>query len=191
MRVAVLSTSSPRAAAAVVEGQTVLAFGAELAPRQAEAALFQVLARALNDAGLALSQMQGFVADVGPGSFTGVRVGVTVAKTLGWAQGVRVAGITSFDLIADGAVAVPSRREMYLLREAPGATPREVRAGEFKAANMVGYGNAFAEQRYPDPRRMSLYLGALTWSAPEELLPWYVLEPGISRPKTPYPYVSE
>lgn len=191
MKVAVLSTSSPQVAVAILDGKTVLSFGAELAPMQAEAALFRVLALALEEAALELPQVEGFIADIGPGSFTGVRVGVTVAKTLAWAQGVTVAGIASFDLIADGAVAVPSRREMYLLREAPGALPREVREEEFEVEAVAGYGSALAEQRYPDPRRASLYLEALTWLPPEELLPWYVLEPGTSRPKTPYPHVSE
>ncbi len=37
---------------------------------------------------------------VGPGSFTGLRVGVTAAKVLSWASGCRLVGISSFDLLA-------------------------------------------------------------------------------------------
>ncbi len=37
---------------------------------------------------------------VGPGSFTGLRVGVTAAKVLAWASGCRLVGISSFDLLA-------------------------------------------------------------------------------------------
>jgi tRNA threonylcarbamoyladenosine biosynthesis protein TsaB len=191
MKVAVLSTSSPRAAVAILDGGSVLAFGGELAPRQAEAALFRVLARALDEAGLTLPEVEGFIADIGPGSFTGVRVGVTVAKTLAWAQGVKVAGISSFDLISDGAVAVPSRRNLYLLRAEAEASPTEVRAEAMGTIGLKGYGSAFVEQQYPDPRRAALHLNTLTWLAPEELLPWYVLEPGISSPKTPFRDVSE
>ena len=37
---------------------------------------------------------------VGPGSFTGLRVGVTAAKVLAWACGCRLVGISAFDLVA-------------------------------------------------------------------------------------------
>jgi tRNA threonylcarbamoyladenosine biosynthesis protein TsaB len=36
----------------------------------------------------------------GPGSFTGLRVGVTAAKTLAWATGARLVGISGFEVIA-------------------------------------------------------------------------------------------
>lgn len=191
MRVLVLSTSSPQAAAALLDGTRVIAFRSQHAPRQAEAALFQVIASVLEEAEASLADIGGFIADVGPGSFTGVRVGVTVAKTLAWAQGARVGGVPSFDLIADGTVAVPSRRDMYLLRDEPGAAPREVSATDQALTGASGYGKAFSAPLYPDPRRAVLCLEGLRWIAPEELLPWYVLEPGISTPKTPYPRVSE
>lgn len=191
MKTIVLSTSSPQASVAVIDAGAVLAYGTRLAPRQAEAALFDVLDGALKESGVALADVGGLIADVGPGSFTGVRVGVTVAKTLAWARGVQVAGVTSFDLIAGGAVAIPSRREMYLLRRDPAASPEEVPVSDPALKRAVGYGKAFTAPLYPDPRRAALHLDTLQWLAPEELLPWYVLEPGISQPKTPYPRVSE
>ncbi|MER3414424.1 MAG: tRNA (adenosine(37)-N6)-threonylcarbamoyltransferase complex dimerization subunit type 1 TsaB [Armatimonadota bacterium] len=191
MKSIVLSTSSPQAAVAVLDGSAVVAFQAEFAPRQAEAALFQALNHAMVHAGVSLAEVEGFIADVGPGSFTGVRVGVTVTKTLAWALGLKVSGVSSFDLIADGAVAVPSRREMYLLRNESVTGVVEVPAFSADLAAAAGYGKAFPEPAYPDPRRVASQIDGLRWVAPEELLPWYVLEPGISEPKTPYPRVSE
>lgn len=191
MKTLVISTSSPQVAVAILDRATVLAHSEEHAPRQAEAALFGALQRTFEEAGTSLTEIQGIVADVGPGSFTGVRVGVTVVKTLAWSQGMKVAGIPSFELIAEGAVAVPSRREMYLLRDKAAGSPKEVTGEEAIRAGAVGYGQAFSLPLYPDPRRAALSIGQLKWIAPEELLPWYILEPGISKPKTPYPRVSE
>lgn len=47
----------------------------------------------------------------GPGSFTGLRVGVTTAKALAWAGGARLVGVSAFDLVARRAAhALPGHR---------------------------------------------------------------------------------
>lgn len=57
----------------------------------------------LAQAGSNLEALTGVVVDRGPGSFTGVRVGVTCAKTLAYALGIPVAGVLSLDLLAHAA----------------------------------------------------------------------------------------
>lgn len=54
----------------------------------------------LRDAGLQPGDLAGIVVDRGPGSFTGVRVGVTCAKTLAFALAVPTVGITSLEALA-------------------------------------------------------------------------------------------
>jgi tRNA threonylcarbamoyladenosine biosynthesis protein TsaB len=49
-----------------------------------------------------LSQIDGFAVTVGPGSFTGLRVGITTAKTLAMACGKKILGINTLDLLALG-----------------------------------------------------------------------------------------
>jgi tRNA threonylcarbamoyladenosine biosynthesis protein TsaB len=44
----------------------------------------------------------------GPGSFTGLRVGVALGKTLAWATGATLVGVSGFDLIARRVEAAPS-----------------------------------------------------------------------------------
>ncbi len=64
--------------------------------------------------------------DVGPGSFTGVRLGVTAAKTLAFALGVPVVGVTSLLALAQGA---PRRARVLAVRDAGRGTVYAVLLG--------------------------------------------------------------
>jgi tRNA threonylcarbamoyladenosine biosynthesis protein TsaB len=77
--------------------------------------LLPTVARLLGDAGLAPQALGGLAVDVGPGSFTGVRVGVTAGKSLAFALGVPVVGVTSLDALAVGA---PAAESVLALRDA-------------------------------------------------------------------------
>lgn len=58
------------------------------------------------DAGCARAQLRGIVVGLGPGSYTGLRIACTTARTLGFALGIPVGGIGSFEAsgtqLADG-----------------------------------------------------------------------------------------
>jgi tRNA threonylcarbamoyladenosine biosynthesis protein TsaB len=54
----------------------------------------------LREAGLSIHDVTGIAVDVGPGSFTGVRVGVTAAKTLAYALDVPAAPVVSLEALA-------------------------------------------------------------------------------------------
>ncbi|OGR58015.1 MAG: tRNA (adenosine(37)-N6)-threonylcarbamoyltransferase complex dimerization subunit type 1 TsaB [Desulfobacula sp. RIFOXYB2_FULL_45_6] len=53
-----------------------------------------------NRTGLKLNDIDGFVVARGPGSFTGLRIGISVIKGLSYAVGKPVAGVSSLDGIA-------------------------------------------------------------------------------------------
>lgn len=62
--------------------------------------LMPLVRELLGGAGLAPADLTGIVVGVGPGPFTGLRVGVVTALTLGEVLGVAVHGVCSLDVVA-------------------------------------------------------------------------------------------
>jgi tRNA threonylcarbamoyladenosine biosynthesis protein TsaB len=74
----------------------------------------------LAESGVEPRQLDGVVVGTGPGSFTGVRMGIAAARTLALALDVPVAGVSTLVALAAGAEgAVPvvdaGRREVFVL----------------------------------------------------------------------------
>jgi tRNA threonylcarbamoyl adenosine modification protein YeaZ len=70
----------------------------------------------LADAGLAMAGLDAIVTGLGPGPYTGLRVGVVSAAALGDALGLPVAGVCTHDAIGTGARTVVTdarRKEVY------------------------------------------------------------------------------
>lgn len=174
------STSSPVCSVALIHEGRVLASAREPARQSASGVCLSLLDRCLADAGASLEEANGFAADLGPGSFTGVRVGVALAKTLAFATGRPAGGAAAFDLMSPGPAAVPARRGQWLLR-VPGGDP--VLVGPEGLGGAAAYGPDLQSETFPLAEafaRLGVALGP-----PEGLLPCYVLPPSISTPKRP------
>lgn len=65
----------------------------------------------LNASDLQPQQLNAFAVGVGPGSYTGVRIGVTVAKTFAWTHGMALIAVSSLAAMALGGL------EAYYLRQ--------------------------------------------------------------------------
>jgi tRNA threonylcarbamoyladenosine biosynthesis protein TsaB len=54
----------------------------------------------MKDCGIEPKQLTKIVVAKGPGSYTGVRIGVTIAKTLAWSLNIPIVGVSSLEILA-------------------------------------------------------------------------------------------
>ena len=109
MRGIVLDTCTERGVVAIVEGTNII-FQAQLPfGLQNAQFLLPTLQAGLKDASIELNTLAYIATGVGPGSYTGIRVGVTVAKTLAFACRMPIVGICTLDVFVpdnEGSFAV-------------------------------------------------------------------------------------
>ncbi len=94
-------TSAGTSVALVADGR-VLAEAAEPGTRRHAEEVGALLRRALNEAGVSPREVAGVVAGMGPGPFTGLRIGIAAARAFAFAIGVPVHPVVSHDAIAYG-----------------------------------------------------------------------------------------
>jgi tRNA threonylcarbamoyladenosine biosynthesis protein TsaB len=98
-----LSTSTPRGSAAILDGGRLLATAAYEDLRGHAERLFGAIDEVLAAAGVERAAIDAIGCDVGPGSFTGVRVAVASAKGIALALGIPAVGVTSLEAMAVAA----------------------------------------------------------------------------------------
>jgi tRNA threonylcarbamoyladenosine biosynthesis protein TsaB len=105
MIVLAFDTSTTGCAAAVLDGATVLARGeAPMGAGQSEA-LMPLLHDVMARAGMDWKRLELIAVTVGPGSFTGLRIGLAAARGLALALGVPVACVSTPEALAAGTPA--------------------------------------------------------------------------------------
>ncbi len=127
-------TATPAVTVALYDGAAVLAECTTVDARRHGELLAPGIARVLAEAGADRSALTGVAVGVGPGPFTGLRVGLVTARALGEALALPVHGVCSLDVLAFGAalpgpfaVATDARRkEVYWA----GYADRRTRLGE-------------------------------------------------------------
>jgi tRNA threonylcarbamoyladenosine biosynthesis protein TsaB len=130
MRVLAFDCSGASCAAAVLVDDRVAAQRFVAMERGQAEALLPMIDAVLREAGVTVSALDLLAVTTGPGSFTGLRIGLAAARGLVLASGVASIGITSFDAIpisesaAPTVIALDSKREELFLHRRDRDDPR-------------------------------------------------------------------
>ena len=103
MKILALETSAKSVSAAVVENGAVLAAAYQNMGLTHSVTLMPLIDSMLKNAGLTAKDMGLIAAAAGPGSFTGLRIGVSAAKGLAWALELPCCGVSTLEAIAENA----------------------------------------------------------------------------------------
>ncbi|MBE1447377.1 tRNA (adenosine(37)-N6)-threonylcarbamoyltransferase complex dimerization subunit type 1 TsaB [Paenibacillus sp. OAS669] len=114
-----VDTSTSSMSLALVRGNELLGEINSKAERNHSIHLLPQIQQLLTSAGLSAKELDAFGVGVGPGSYTGVRIGVTAAKTFAWTHGMALLAVSSLETMALGAA------EAYLTGGIAGADGNE------------------------------------------------------------------
>jgi len=145
-----IDTSTSRTIVGIIDGDTVVFEKFHEGATDHGRALSQLVAEALK----VCAPPQQVVVGMGPGPFTGLRVGISFAHTFGLARGIPVIGVCSLDAIDidqdEYTVAIDARRkEIYWARYKDG-----VRI-EGPAVSKPAEVDGFIIDHYPDMKKLT------------------------------------
>lgn len=197
MSLLAIETTGPLAGVAVTDAGGVIACLAFRHRMDLAKHLLPRVEAALAMAGVALPELEGIAVSLGPGSYTGIRIGVVTAKALAYAAGIPLSGVPTLEALAAAAdAAAPGRSAERLICALVPARADECYAGLYqhadgglrtRAAATVMRLEALAERlaRYPGSvllagdasaasERLAAALGPrlLVPTAPGPLAPW-------------------
>jgi len=106
-----LDTSTEACSVALSHNGQILALD-EVCPQQHSKRILPMVQQVLADASVSLNQLSGIVFGRGPGSFTGVRIGVSVAQGLAFGVDVPVYGVSTLAAMAQAAAQLKGSRQV-------------------------------------------------------------------------------
>lgn len=170
MRTLAIDTSHAAGTVAAVAGERVAVRPLGAAGEHA-AVLAQRLTEVADELGFRLAEAEVVSVVRGPGSFTGLRVGVATAKAIAWAGGMRLVGLSGFELVAWESARITGSNDAVL------------NDAMLQIGFDAGRGEVFAAEVSPDQARPGGWL-----AAPASLLPvaeWLQRLPAGSRVSGP------
>jgi tRNA threonylcarbamoyl adenosine modification protein YeaZ len=198
-----IDTSTPAVSVALVRrGAGVLAESVVVDAKRHGELLAQGIRDVLTAAAVDRTDLEAVAVGLGPGPFTGLRVGIVTAATMADALGIPSYGICSLDALGEGArIAVTDarRREVYWARyddagarcEGPAVGAPAELSQQWQGIPVVGAGAhvhaaAFAGlDVLPEPQYPSAVRIADLASEPAPLVPLYLRRPDAEAPGPP------
>jgi tRNA threonylcarbamoyladenosine biosynthesis protein TsaB len=108
MNVLGIETATSVCGVALVRNGALVAAREEVRKNIHAERLLPLIAAVLDEAGCSPADLTGIAVSIGPGSFTGLRIGLSAAKGLAWAHGLPVVGVPTLHALALRAVPVVS-----------------------------------------------------------------------------------
>ena len=109
MKILAIDTSTRVGSIAVVEGPLLKAQQILNITATHNQRLLPGIERVLADTGWSVDDLDGFAVSLGPGSFTGLRIGLSIIKGLAWATGKPLAAVPTLDALAVNVSSVPHK----------------------------------------------------------------------------------
>jgi len=128
-----VETSSRAGSVAVAVGQRILAETTFSGPMRHSAEIFPAISGLMERFSLKPRQIEQIHISIGPGSFTGLRIATTLAKTMRLANGARIVAVDTLDVIASNVIDPCFRR----------GKPAPAKAGERVAVILDAKRNQF------------------------------------------------
>jgi tRNA threonylcarbamoyladenosine biosynthesis protein TsaB len=100
MKILAVDTSTASGSMALLEGGKLMAEWTLFSAQTHNRRLLKMVDTFLEALGWAIDDVDGFAVTAGPGSFTGLRIGLTTVKTLAWTLGKPFAAVPSLDALA-------------------------------------------------------------------------------------------
>lgn len=100
MKILFLDTSSFFVTISIVENNNIKFFYHEEIRDDMSSKIMPIISTAFKDVGFKVNDIDKIMVCTGPGSFTGVRIGVTIAKVLAWSLKKDIIGISSLEFYA-------------------------------------------------------------------------------------------
>lgn len=97
-----IRTDSPQAELYLYDGEERVAHELWQADRRLALELLGHIETFLSDTGKTFDDLKGLLVYRGPGSFTGLRIGITVMNTMAYAQSIPIVGETGESWLGDG-----------------------------------------------------------------------------------------
>lgn len=103
MKLLAIDTALNACSVAICDGADILSFHYEDRARGHAETLFPILQAKMKEAALEFSELDGIAVTIGPGTFTGLRIGLAAARGLAVSQDIPCIGITTLEALAASA----------------------------------------------------------------------------------------